>query len=87
MNGPNSFHLLESRFLRLRTAARAEPNPPLELRLRRLRTLDRLLRQNAEALAEAVSRDFGHRSSAETRLLELFPCYEALDDALGHLRG
>ncbi|MBP7525850.1 MAG: aldehyde dehydrogenase family protein, partial [Propionivibrio sp.] len=87
MNGPNSFHLLESRFLRLRTAARAEPNPPLELRLRRLRTLDRLLRQNAEALAEAVSRDFGHRSSAETRLLELFPCYEALDDALGHLRS
>lgn len=81
MNDPKSFHLLESRFLRLRLAARAEPNPPLETRLRRLRALDRLLRDNAEALAEAVSRDFGHRSSAETRLLELFPSHEAIADA------
>ena len=87
MNDPKSFDLLESRFLRLRLAARAEPNPPLELRLRRLRALDRLLRENAEALAEAVSRDFGHRSPAETRLLELFPSYEAIADALGNLRG
>ena len=87
MNDPKSFHLLESRFLRLRLAARAEPNPPLETRLRRLRALDRLLRDNAEALAEAVSRDFGHRSSAETRLLELFPSYEAIADALDHLRA
>ena len=87
MNDPKSFHLLESRFLRVRLAARAEPNPPLELRLRRLRALDRLLRENAEALAEAVSRDFGHRSTAETRLLELFPSYEAIADALAHLRA
>ena len=87
MNDPKSFHLLESRFLRLRLAARAEPNPPLETRLRRLRALDRLLRDNAEALAEAVSRDFGHRSSAETRLLELFPSHEAIADALDHLRA
>ena len=40
------------------------------------------MRENAEALAEAVSRDFGHRSPAETRLLELFPSYEAIADAL-----
>ena len=86
MNDPKPFSLLDSRFLSLRSAARADPNPPPELRLRRLRALDRLLRENAEALAAAVSRDFGHRSPAETRLLELFPCYEALADAQGHLR-
>lgn len=87
MNDPNSLSLLESRFLRLRAAARKDPNPLLESRLRRLRALDRLLRDHANALADAVSRDFGHRSPAETRLLELFPCHEALADALAHLRG
>ncbi|WP_301102980.1 coniferyl aldehyde dehydrogenase [Propionivibrio sp.] len=76
---------LEIRFSRLQRAARGEPNPPRELRARRLRTLDRLLRDNADALADAVRQDFGHRSLAETRLLELFPCYAAISHALGHL--
>ena len=76
---------LEARFLRLQQAARGEPNPPYEVRARRLRTLDRLLRDHADALADAVRRDFGHRSPAETRLLELFPCYAALAHAQRHL--
>lgn len=77
---------LEGRFARLQLAARGEPQPPFEVRARRLRALDRLLRDNADALADAVRRDFGHRSPAETQLLELFPCYEALAHALKHLR-
>ena len=77
---------LESRFARLQRAARSDPKPPYELRAQRLRTLDRLLRDNAEALADAVRCDFGHRSPAETRLLELFPCYEAIAHALAQLR-
>lgn len=77
---------LEIRFARLQKAARREPDPPFELRARRLRTLDCLLRDNADALAEAVRQDFGNRSRAETRLLELFPCHAALADALAHLR-
>jgi acyl-CoA reductase-like NAD-dependent aldehyde dehydrogenase len=77
---------LAARFARLQHAARVEPNPPFEVRVRRLKLLDRVLRDNADALADAVRRDFGHRSVAETRLLELFPCYEALNDALRHLR-
>ncbi len=82
----NEVNSLEFRFTQLQQAARGEPNPPLAVRVRRLRALERLLRVNAEALADAVRRDFGHRSLAETRLLELFPCYAALDDALGHMR-
>jgi acyl-CoA reductase-like NAD-dependent aldehyde dehydrogenase len=77
---------LEARFARLQQAARAEPNPPLALRVRRLKLLDRVLRDNADALADAVRRDFGNRSLAETRLLELFPSYAAIADALAHLR-
>jgi acyl-CoA reductase-like NAD-dependent aldehyde dehydrogenase len=83
LDDPNS---LENRFARLQHAARREPNPPAELRARRLRVLDRLLRDNADALADAVRQDFGNRSLAETRLLELFPCHAALADALAHLR-
>ena len=43
------------------------------------------MRDHADALADAVRRDFGHRSPAETRLLELFPCHQALAHALRHL--
>ena len=83
LDDPNS---LEIRFARLQNAARRDPDPPVELRARRLRALDRLLRDNADALADAVRQDFGNRSLAETRLLELFPCHGALADALAHLR-
>ena len=76
---------LASRFARLQLAARGDPMPSYALRAQRLRALDRLLRDNADALADAVSRDFGHRSPAETRLLELFPCREALSHALARL--
>ena len=77
---------LAARFARMQQAARSEMYPPFELRVRRLETLERLLRDNADALADAIRRDFGHRSVAEARLLELFPCYAVLVDALGHVR-
>ena len=69
-------------FERMRKAARGQPEVPAKLRQQRLRALERLLRDNAAALIEAVSQDFGHRSPSETRLLELFPCYAAIDHAL-----
>jgi len=78
---------LVSRFFRLQLAARADPNPDLAVRQRRLRALDRLLRDNETALIDAVRRDFGHRSPAETRLLELFPSQAALTHARRHLAG
>ena len=75
------------RFERMRDAAQVMPEVPAKLRQQRLRALDRLLRNNAGALMEAVSRDFGHRSPSETRLLELFPCYAAIRHALCHVHG
>jgi acyl-CoA reductase-like NAD-dependent aldehyde dehydrogenase len=73
-------------FARMQGAARSDPDPSRTERDRRLAALDRLLRDNAGPLAEVVSRDFGHRSSSETRLLELFPSYEAISHARRHLR-
>ncbi|EXI82292.1 MAG: Coniferyl aldehyde dehydrogenase [Candidatus Accumulibacter appositus] len=77
---------LAARFALLQRAARGDPNPQHALRERRLLALDRMLRDSAVAIVEAVSRDFGHRSPAETRLLELFPSYEAIRHARRHLR-
>jgi len=71
-------HSLATRFVRMQQAARATPETPIELRLDRLRVLDRMLRDNSAGLADAICRDFGNRSAAETRLLELFPCHETL---------
>lgn len=78
--------LLASRFARLQQAARGDPSPSHAVRVQRLRALDRALRAHAPALIEAVSADFGHRSPAETRLLELFPSQQAIAHALAQLR-
>lgn len=77
---------LASRFARLQLAARGDSNPDRAVRERRLLTLDRLLLDNEPAIADAVRRDFGHRSAAETRLLELFPSHAAIGHARRHLR-
>jgi coniferyl-aldehyde dehydrogenase len=77
---------LASRFARLQGAARSDPNPDRAVRDRRLQSLDRLLLDNEKALADAVRGDFGHRSLAETRMLELFPAHEAIRHTRRHLR-
>ena len=86
LNSLSSMNSLEARFARLQHAARNDPNPAYVVRERRLTVLNRLLHDNAGAIVDAVSRDFGHRSPAETRLLELFPSYEAIRHARRHLR-
>ena len=77
---------LARRFSRLQAAARSDPHPGRALRERRLQALDRLLLDNEPAIADAIGRDFGHRSAAETRLLELFPSHAAICHARRHLR-
>jgi acyl-CoA reductase-like NAD-dependent aldehyde dehydrogenase len=72
-------------FARLQNAARRDPDPSRAVRERRLAALERLLRDNAGRIAAAVNSDFGQRSTAETRLLELFPSYEAIRHARRHL--
>lgn len=69
-----------------RTAFARDPNPRHAERDRRLAVLETMLRDNATALAHAVSADFGHRPAHETRLLELFPSLQAIKHARRHLR-
>jgi acyl-CoA reductase-like NAD-dependent aldehyde dehydrogenase len=68
-------------FAAQRAAAGREPNPDERSRVARLAALERLLRENAEAIAAAIGADFGHRSADETRLIELFPALECLRHA------
>ncbi|MEQ1515045.1 MAG: coniferyl aldehyde dehydrogenase [Usitatibacteraceae bacterium] len=71
---------------RQRDAYFAHPVPSLGERREDLRTLQRFVRENKDALCEAISADYGHRSRHETQLLEIFPTIDGIDHVLGHLR-
>jgi len=77
---------LAQRFDAQRAAFARAPYPDAATRDRRLAALERLLSDNAATIADTVSRDFGHRSAHETRLLELFPSLEAVRHARRRLR-
>ena len=76
---------LEGLFARQRAARDAAPGLDRAERSRALDALERLLLDNAEALARAVDADFRGRSGAETRMLEIFPALEAVRHARRHL--
>lgn len=68
-------------------ASRAEPAPALTVRLDRLERLRRLVFDEQEAVARAISDDFGGRSPAETKLLEVVPTLSAIRFARKHVGG
>ena len=66
-------------------ASRAEPAPSLAVRLDRLERLRGLVLDYQEAIARVISQDFGTRSPAETRLLEIVPTLGAIRHARRHV--
>jgi acyl-CoA reductase-like NAD-dependent aldehyde dehydrogenase len=77
---------LQDLFESQRRAFTAHPYPGDRQRRGHLLALERALKSGAAALADAIHRDFGGRSAAETRLLELFPSLEAIRHARRHLK-
>jgi coniferyl-aldehyde dehydrogenase len=75
---------LYATFTRLLQASRHTPVVPWSVRKDRLTRLQTLLLQNKDAIAEAISQDFGHRSKDETAFLELFTSLETIKHALAH---
>ena len=55
-----------------KTACLNDPYPEYEVRIENLKRLEAILVDNQDAIAEAVSRDFGNRAYQETKLLEVF---------------
>ena len=75
-------HVLEHQ----RQAYFKHPVPTLAERKADLRALQRLVRENKDALCNAISADYGHRSRHETLLAEIFPALDGIDHVIGHLR-
>lgn len=70
-----------------RAAYLAYPYPSLEERKENLRKLDRVLVENAEAIAEAIHADFGHRAVEETLMAEVFASVDGIRHAVKHVKG
>lgn len=70
-----------------RAAFDLDPMPSLAARQDRLRRVHAMTLRHADALAEAIAADFGHRARQETLLAEVFTVRAAAKHALGHMRG
>ncbi len=77
---------LEGALALQREAYFAHPVPTLAERKADLRTLQRFIRENKQALCDAVSADYGHRSVHETLLAEIFPAMDGASHVIGQLR-
>ncbi len=82
---PPSVAGLDPLFDAQRVAFRRHANPPARERKAHLDSICRLLLDNSEAIAAAISADFGHRSAHETRVLEMFPSLEGAKHARAHV--
>jgi len=78
--------VLEAAFAAMREASRHDPWSDLAARRQRLARLAAMLVAQQDAIADAISADFGHRSPVETRLAELFPSLAGIRHAQRHLK-
>ena len=68
-----------------RLAHNRDGAPPLQQRLAALAALDALVRGNKDAIAAAISADFGNRAAPETMLGEVVPVLSAIRHTRKHL--
>ncbi|WP_299156895.1 coniferyl aldehyde dehydrogenase [uncultured Christiangramia sp.] len=76
-----------SDLLKIQQKAFTKSPPGYEQRMEALASLSEMVEKNQERLIEAVSQDFGHRSSEETTILELFPLHDEIKHARRHLKS
>ncbi|MHA4869945.1 coniferyl aldehyde dehydrogenase [Duganella sp. PWIR1] len=78
---------MRTAFDRLKAASEADRTPSYAKRLDRLRRLMALTEQHQDRIAEAISIDFGHRSTHETQISEIFATMASIGQNMRHLRG
>jgi coniferyl-aldehyde dehydrogenase len=59
-------------FRKQKAAFLAEPYPDYATRVENLKKLEAILVENQDAIADAISRDFGHRAPQESKLVDVF---------------
>ena len=69
-----------------RSAFLKEGYPSLETRLERIQRVENLLHDNIDALCEAMSRDFGHRSPHQSRVADIYASLECIKHTRKHLK-
>lgn len=77
---------LETAFAMLRAASTQDRTPLFATRMDRLRRLLALTVQHQDRILAAISADFGHRSSHEMQLAEIFTTMSAIRHNMRHLR-
>jgi coniferyl-aldehyde dehydrogenase len=77
---------LDRVFAEQRKAFAANPMPTAGQRLQWLKSLRDVLSAERQALIDAISSDFSHRSADETLLAELMPSLMGIQDACKHLK-
>lgn len=87
MDDPTIDAMLRDALQRQRDAWLAAPCPTLARRLEDLDALERLVRDNQDAICAAIDADYGGRSRHETLLLEVYPVLDALRHTRRHLRA
>jgi len=78
--------LLRTRLEQQRAAYLANPVPDLAQRKKDLLALKSMLAENSEAIAAAISADYGNRSAHETLLAEVIMVIDGINFALKHLK-
>jgi len=78
---------LGRQFAAMRAAFAADDPPRARERRAHLAAVERIVKQHSGAFAQAIAADFGHRSSHETRLLEIFPTLAAARYARRRVAG
>lgn len=81
--GGNALH---DSFHRMFEISRAEPPPTLEQRQDRLARLRALIKDNEKRFEQAISADFGHRSSTETLIAETLSLLGDIKHTSRHLK-
>jgi coniferyl-aldehyde dehydrogenase len=70
-----------------RAAYLRAPYPSLDERRERLRAVERVLLDHRDAIAAAIHRDFGHRATEESLMLEIFSSVDGIRHAIRKLPG
>ena len=77
---------LDDAFRAQHDASRADPAPPCEVRIDRLRRLREVIETSEGRFEQAISADFGHRSAVETTIAETLFLYVEIKHATRHLK-